>query len=559
MKRDTPTFNIYPNRSRLRTKEQPFSIIAEAGEAQVLPEELTLSVYSLEQQLMSLEVKVPPNRSFFEIPLSFSDIDIRTSGLGLELTDGKATAATALDIGEGPVRYGFVSDFTPEESRRTDSVIKNFLKNHITHVQFYDWSYHPDQFGPDAAGTVYHDTMGKKIDLSLVKGLISSFQEHGIQSLAYGAVYAATKEYTFQHAEQALYDAQGDTFDLIGKFFIMNLLNRDWRRQILAQYRYALEEVGFDGIHMDTYGYPKTGWGYDESQPHSLEKSFVDFINEWGELGGENIFNNVGGWPALSTVKANQAACYIEVWDPHIRYRHLRKLINEVNLYGKPVILAAYLLPFKERDEKTLCAGREPLAAAQLLTAAVTTFGATSLLLGEEGAVLTQPYYSDYSFLAPSEAEGLRKYYDFQVRYRDLFYDTALADITESHLSGETGEFLITAEEYPVSWEGEAGTLWVTVRKSETTLVISLINLTNQADEFGHHDDLWNSGKKPFDTPVPVTLQIPRYWRNMELFTASPEKPRAEKLDASLVSGLRGPAMEVRVVMTGFWQTVFTG
>ncbi len=148
----------------------------------------------------------------------------------------------------------------------------------------------------------------------------------------------------------------------------MDLDSPGWRENILKQYRYAVDTVGFDGIHMDTYGYPKSGWGYKSESSHSLEGSFISFIEEWGRHGDENIFNNVGGWPAKSTASEDQEACYIEVWEPHRRYHHLRTMIGEVLPAGKPVIIAAYLEPFKIRDEKKDITGDGPIIAAKLLT-----------------------------------------------------------------------------------------------------------------------------------------------------------------------------------------------
>ncbi len=553
MNREIFPFSIYPDRSRLYSAEQQFTLIIEAGEGSFLPEELSLSIFSLEQKIGHEQLSIPPNSSSCELPFSMNTLKLQTTGVGIELSDGSFTATTAIDIGEGPVRYGFLSDFAPGKRGKRDHMVrKNLLRNHITHTQFYDWAFRPHQFSPGHVESVYRDTMGKEIDLSRVQELVRLLQGCGIKCLAYGAVYAAGEEYALEHAEEALFDAHGRLFDLIGKFFIMNLQNDLWRQRILAQYRYAVNEVGFDGIHMDTYGYPKVVWGYGDVSAHSLEGPFVDFINRWAADCGttNNIFNNVGGWPAEATALAEQAACYIEVWDPHTRYRHLRNLVRAAAQYGKPVVLAAYLLPFRQRDEHTIPAGREPLAAAQLLTATVSTFGATSLLLGEETAILTQPYYSDYTNLSPEEQESLRMYYDFQVRYRDLFYCPDLVDITESHLLGENGEFRITAEHFPVSWEGAAGSLWVTLRKSEERMVISLINLTEQ------DDDLWNSGKVPVSHPLSVTLQVPMYWKDLAFYTACPEYPASRKLPAAPAAGLRGPAVEITLEMQGFWQII---
>jgi len=492
-------------------------------------------------------------------------------GLGIQLEVGfphglSAICASAIDIGTGPLRYGFLSDFLPTDAPSREEAVRFLLENHISHVQFYDWAYRPHQFAPPVSDhtpdIVYRDTMGKQIDLLLVKRLISRLHTAGMKALGYGAVYAAGLDYIQEHPQEALYDYLGNTIDLIGKFFIMNCaLENPWRKRILEQYMYAVETVGFDGIHMDTYGFPKSAWDHHTVLQH-LDTQFVSLITAWGEHGDENIFNNVGGWPAKQTGKANQAAVYIEVWPPHTHYHHLRVLINDALLSKKPVILAAYLEPFKSRGSDDESA----LICAQILTAAVCSLGATHLLFGECGAVLTQPYYSDYSILTTHEKSILRQYSDFQVRYRDLLYDTDLEDITESHALGENQEFefkeifttdeaknLIISKPLRLSFDGEAGSIWVVVKRSPKRLVMHFINLLNQADS------LWNKAKLPISVQPNLSISVPRYSKTMHFFTASPDSNQcsARELFPKEVQGIRMPAQEVELESIGVWSTIW--
>ncbi|MCF7953557.1 MAG: hypothetical protein K9K78_05735 [Spirochaetales bacterium] len=582
VQRSQPDFIIYPLLSRIPGGCKKLPIRIEAASSGSIPAELKLTVQHLQHNLWETVLKNQRDASAlrFEIPLEQLGLSGEFRGLRITAASEKKLAETSIDFAGGPIRYGFVSDFTPSDSHRTAAVIKNLLRNHITHVQFYDWNYRPHQFAPDEQDTdMYRDTMGKEISFSTLKKLIADMKRAGIRALGYGAVYAAANEYLADHRHEALEDIDGKLIDLIGKFFIMNLGNREWRKRILEQYEYAIEHMGFDGIHMDTYGYPKSGWGYasdddTELKQYDLQDQFVSFINAWARHGDENIFNNVGGWPVMETGKADQAASYIEVWEPHTKYHHLRTLIQGASSLKKPVILAAYLEPFKLIDEvekKERKEESEPaieseknaydtipqgaLMSAELLTAAVSSLGASSLLLGEEHAVLTQPYYSDYALLSPAEQEEIRRYYDHQVRCEELFYDPELTDITESHGLGENREFsfIFVKGNIPVSHDGRAGSIWLVIRRTSGRLVLNLINLIDQSD------DEWNRVKKPCITKPDVRIQIPRYSKHMSVYACSPDADRQEitLLPHKLVSGIRGPSVEVTLKELPLWMTIW--
>lgn len=80
----------------------------------------------------------------------------------------------------------------------------------------------------------------------------------GMKTLGYGAVYAASESYYREHPEQALYTSCGEPFRFIDIFYIMNIKNDNpWHYHIIEEYAEAVKKAGFDGIHMDTYGFPR--------------------------------------------------------------------------------------------------------------------------------------------------------------------------------------------------------------------------------------------------------------------------------------------------------------
>jgi len=548
--------DIYPLVSRLSPDDTTLSLQITLGRVPLEGELVRLSLHHLHRCITEADLVLRAGTTWYqyELGIPWSSLPEGCIGLGVIATDGLEQAYTAIDVGTCSIRYGFVSDFTTDDRLRESAVIENLLRNHITHVQFYDWHYRPHQFAPDDPQCLcYEDTMGKSVDLHTVRSLLDRMHLAHMKGLGYGAVYAAGREYLAAHPQEALYDSAGNTFDLIDTFFIMNLANRLWCDHLIEQYRHAVEQVGFDGIHMDTYGYPKEGWGYEHGgmqhkQHVKLEREFVKLIDRWAAHGDENIFNNVGGWPAGLTASADQAACYIEVWEPHTCYRHLRSLIQTAAAAGRPVILAAYLVPFRQPHTP------EVLASALYLIAEVSAAGATSLLLGQEHAILRAPYYSDYGILTPEEAQRITDLYDMQVRYQELLYSPDLQDITESHALGADREFAITTDpQWPVTIEGEPNGIHAVVKRSDHRVVINLINMIDQVDA------CWNAPKHPCSTRPALQLMIPRYGTGMRIWWCSPEHSLLNPIELGLTpcEGVRGPSVSCTIEELPLWSLIW--
>ncbi len=487
------------------------------------------------------------------------------AGLGLYLSavdsnGNSAQAKTAIDLGIHTVRYGFLCNFTSNDMPTKKLCSDYLLQHHCTHVQFYDWSFRPHKFIPDTHESVqglYHDLMGKPIDINVVKSSISILHANGMQAIAYGAVYAASMEYLKSHPDQGLYDTNKNPIDLIKRFYIMNIAEGNpWREHLLEQYRLAIDNLGFDGIHMDTYGYPKIAFDHTGEMVR-LDTEFVSLIDDWAKNGNRNIFNNVGGWPSSLTATCRQDAIYIEVWDPHTEYRHLRAIALEHQRFNKPLVFAAYSLSYKVAGDYD---SSRALASTSLLMATACAHGATLLLFGEDSGILTQPYYVDHTTLKSKDKLALIRYTDFSVQYGELLYDSTLIDITESFATGENREFSFFIHEKgknpsaaKVSSDGQPNTLWPIVHMNKTRIIINLLNLLNQ-------DNVrWNEGKNSFAQDVYITIQIPIYSHTMKLFTAAPEvnEGKAQPLDWKEVSGIRGPSSETTIALQSFWTLIW--
>lgn len=525
------------------------------------------SVYHFSDQILTFQQELATQKSIITLPISDA-WKIPGRGFGVICTcvstdnssDIILNAHTAFDIAGTDtkvIRYGFLCDFKPDDTGKLGSSIGFMRRFHITHVQYYDWVYRHHNYQPPT--DLFTDMMGKAVDLSLVKNYIAACRAAGIASMGYGAVYAASKTYLDKHPEQGLYDIDGNPFDLIDIFYIMDISPQSaWSKHIIAQYKYAVTEVGFDGLHMDTYGYPKRGWrlsGNPDTKPEPVfqEKEFPAFINRVHAKLPEAqlIFNNVGNWPVHTTGPADQDAVYIEVWEPYTTYAHLQNIIQEALQYQKPVILAAYLAPFKEDPKRERDGGGNgALNSAKYLIAAVHSNGAAPLLFGEQGSILTQAYYNDYTELSATELDELSIYQDFTVRYCELFFDSDLESITDTHVLGENREY--SFQSVSVSFDGEPGTVWAIVRQSEKRKVLSLINLTSQ------HDSFWNVTKTGSASVDCLTMEVPRDQKIQRVCYCSPDvdNGNAKEIPFRNVMGVRGPSIQFTINNLRIWGVV---
>ena len=430
-------------------------------------------------------------------------------GYGVEVTlyrkgNPVTRLSTAVNVGGSIVRYGFLCDFSESKSES----VSELAKYHITHVQFYDWSWRHDSLV--APQDEYLDMMGKHNSLPVIRQRIADCHQRGMIAMAYGAVYAACREFRDAHPSWGLFGAAGQPLVFINTFYYMDI-DSPWRDHLIREYRKAITEVGFDGIHMDTYGEPKTAFTSD-GEKRFLMNSFPAMINDTAAVMKSSgirphlIFNNVGAWPVEQTRDCPQDAVYMELWPPMDRYRHLRTAVQQAG--DHPVVLAAYPAAFRT-DEPD-----RALYSQLLLSFAIALQGATQLFIGEKNAVVTQGYYADYTKLTKEQITRIRAYEDFVVRYGDLLYDRSLKDVTCTHFGGDNAEYRLDA---PCSVDGDPDSIWITIRENEKHKLIGLINLV------GVQDDHWNMGK---DMPAPQHNIVLRVLvdRKPSVWYASPDQ-----------------------------------
>lgn len=485
----------------------------------------------------------------------------------LRASDGSrsATSTTAFDVADHwsqAPRYGFLSDFNPEEPaeesrRRLDTL----LQLHVNVIQFYDWmATHHTFLAPSDEFT---DTLGRRLSHAVVRRKIDLGHERGMAAIAYGALYGAERDFSESRPELLLYDGRGVPISLADLFYLQDFSEASpWRSWILAEYEQAVDVLGFDGIHIDQYGCPKQALSRVTGAWRTFDaaQEFPGFVEEAGRrvLGrrpeGGSIFNCVNAWPleAMADV-ASDAATYIEVWDPHSTYRELYELVRRAREIrpSKQVILAAYLLPFSPAKERTPGA----LTAFCLASAAIHAGGGFHLLAGEGASLLTEAYYPRYGLLDDHEYAVVRRYYDFIVRSTALLHQQDGHDIAWTQV-GTTNDVITLhhpdLEEYGAG--ARPGALWVIAHKSGGVTSLQVINLRGIAS------DKWNvAHESPPAAIESVELRIATLGGISEAWWDTPDDDvgRPRPLSVTVLDEPDGRFARLRIPRIDIWTAVW--
>jgi len=490
--------SVWPNRAQLRPG-QPLELIVRSSERG------SVSIRVLDGSDLVADLEVPAGGG--GDPVRIAVPSVSRAGFSIEATTTSARSTTAIDVAphwSSAPRYGFFSDFGPEE-QEADSAARAdaLLRLHVNVVQFYDWMASHHTLVADQ--NEFTDPLGRRLSHAVARRKVDLAHARGMAALGYGALYGAEADFSLQRPDWLLYDGRRQPLTLADLFYLQDFSTASpWRAWIEAQYDNAVDQLGFDGIHIDQYGFPKRALSRASGAWLELDigAEFPGFVQEacrrilQRRPEGGSIFNCVNAWP-LDRMPAVtlDAATYIEVWEPHSRYRDLYELIRRARTLrpDKAAILAAYLLPFSPDLPRTAGA----LTAYKLASAAIGASGGFHLIAGEGNALLTEAYYPRYGRLDEDEAEGVRRYADFAVRNTIRLHDVSATDIAWTHV-GPTND-LITLDHPSLGWYGAgavADSLWVVGREIGPVTVLQLVNL------HGLVSDSWNVDQSSVPLPL---------------------------------------------------------
>ncbi len=480
--------------------------------------------------------------------------------------DDSVLASTAFDVAESwktAPRYGFLSGFSPEEAGDLTD-IESLARYHLNVIQFYDWMYRHEDLLSESVE--YKDPLGRLLSLQVIKEKGAACRKRGMAALAYGAVYGASRDFAAGHPRWRLYTRDKEALTLGGWLSIQDIGPQSpWRSYICSQFKKAVEEIPFDGIHLDTYGTPKRAYsleidcdGSEQYSIHFLEDEFplfVDAVRSALSPVCEDpglIFNCVNNWPVGRIADSSVDALYIEVWPPHTDYQHLYRLVREARLLSKkPVILAAYLSPFARIDGGADSDPAEAENALALAYAVINSSGGFHLIFGERGAVLQDPYYVNHSFLSEEGYERFRRYADFVVKYRSLLHAPSLRDLT-LEFSGSAGDDFVFSGA-PCSSHPVSGSIWTHIAETDEHIIISLVNL------LGLETSAWNKAQKR-PKPVPsltVRAHIPEGICSIHSDSPDGLPFRPRSIQWTDEPSDKGPTAVFSVTDIFFWKIVY--
>jgi len=445
----------------------------------------------------------PPNNA----PCGYG-LDIRLETLQGLWIESYTTAFDVLDYWFQNPRYGFLTDFRPN---RTDGsqALDNLLQYHINGLQFYDWMYRHDQYL--TRDDPYFDPLGRKLSIITINSLILAAHERGMAAMPYTAVYAASIPFFTLHQDWALYKIDGRP-EFFGENFLVLMdprQNSPWTRHLLSEFKQVLNETGFDGIHLDQYGSPKTSFDvYGHSIP--LDQPMADMINATKDLvtsargeGGAVVFNAVSNWPIEKVAPSKEDLIYIEVWSPYNSYNDLHSLVIQGQFLGggKPVVIAAYIDPDYQVN-------------ARLIDAIIFSSGASHIELGEQGGYLSDAYFPKNKILSRELSQILRRYYEFAIRYENV-----IGPQSQSADKKYANQISITGVN--VSLSAEHNKIMPVIRVNGDYLAVNFINMLGlETGEWAKDTSIFPTTLDEIEVEISgISKQVKSVW------FASPDKP----------------------------------
>ncbi|WP_052703114.1 glycoside hydrolase family 66 protein [Paenibacillus beijingensis] len=293
-------------------------------------------------------------------------------------------------------RYGYVTEFPKEPLGQSDAKLKQLSQDYyLNGYQFYDWMWRHDVSvysktddngnplrdenggfisAPVDENTSITDLLGRSLYPLTIKQEVAAAQKYGSAAMAYEMNYAARENYEKfgVKPEWGLYNKDAKApfdplKDQVGFFFdgvkpnptalyLQDPGNPEWRAYITKEFNRAVNEYGFDGIHLDQWGASDNDYLLDytgNKRYYSLD--FNKIINDTKDALTENnskkndvTFNMVGGNAGYSTVPAPGTKTdfdYSEIWQDKDRYKDLKQVINDTRSKNghKAMVIAGYM------------------------------------------------------------------------------------------------------------------------------------------------------------------------------------------------------------------------
>ncbi len=441
--------------------------------------------------------------------------------------------------GDDPI-MGFVTSFD-DVSR--PAVLEWLQDLRCSVVQVYDWM--ESYSSPLPKSNAYQDPLGRAIDRAALERLILGIRGLGAVAQAYAPVCAADDELADDHPQWRLFRNDGAPESLGNLLQIMDPGNAGWQQYWIENYGTAADALGFNGFHLDTYGYPRNAVN-SADEPVSVSEGYRAFVAAVREARPTDVlsFNQVNGVPRGFVPPSLPSFRYVEVWPPNGKWRHLEALLDR-SAGGHPRqgdTLAIYPPVWDENRDSAL---RTTVCSE----AVATVLGANTLIWGDDHGVLCRPYYVDHERLLAEEVGQVLEWHRFGLRCRDLFKSET--DTSWYELADENASVV-------VSWDGESspepegGSLFARVVRGDDCVVVSLLDLSGNAD--GSWAKTTGRGSC-VSAEVSVLVDSLDCWR-VDVATIGRDGGRFSPLATSIRSMREGDGLSCVVPLGGGWSVL---
>ncbi len=458
--------------------------------------------------------------------------------------------------GERPV-HGFATSFEPDD---VDKVLAWQRALRSTVVQIYDWM--ASYTEPLGSVSGWSDPSNRPVSFDALRSLASGLRDLGAVAHAYAPIYAVGNSFAVEHPEMLLYEDNGDAIRFLDQIVLANPGNESWQAHFAESYGAAMDAIGFNGLHVDTYGYPRVAFDTDGNLL-DIRTSYEEFlIHLRGERPADLIsFNQVNGVPSAARLPEGPGFRYCEVWPPNDSWRHFEGLMDRSSGTAgvaddyrsrDPLIrgsIACYPPVWgidNERGPISEDARGSALRTVVCTEAVATCLGGSALLYGDLRAALCDPYYPKHARLEDAEVERVLAWHRFALRCRDLFFEGE--DTSWYEIGDENGSVSITANA-PVRPEPLGGSLFARVVHGDELVCVSLLDLTGS--EKAKWSELTAQGELSVAT-VRVLLANPESW-HADAAVLGAGGGRFAPIDATVVSHRQGRALEVEVPLIEGW------
>jgi dextranase len=317
------------------------------------------------------------------------------------------------------------------------------------------------------------DPLGRELSLRVVEKRIKTAHQNNMAAMPYTAIYAASPNFAIQHPKWGLYNEEHTLYDFAEGFLkIMNPAS-DWRQHFINECLSVLDALPFDGIHVDQYGEPQSGFAHDAT-PVDLPQSLAETLCELHSALPDDktlLFNLVHNWPLQIIARSPVNFLYCEIWPPKTALRDLMHITQQNWLASgrKTPVVAVYIDPVHQ-------------FTAKMVECVILASGGYHLVHGEDGLYLSDPYFPKAVYPDAELRHYLQQIADLAVAYQELL----------SHA-------------HPIEIEYQiAEPIWLIPRQTNTQLVLNLLNVSP--------DEQWNQAIAPMaiQEDIPVQLTVDR-------------------------------------------------